>query len=215
MLPLTKLDSRIYNVNGGNADVALELRCTECGFTLASYDSGLLYNGVKQTLALAESTITRAETNPLGFFRPAHGFLHTCQKLLNSEYRGDVEVCFYAQVSAHSDPYSQRLVDEPFFFSVRRGATKYTRKIDRNSSFPDFQNVIDRPLFEELKERSSHQNLPLHGRAPFPEMVLGATDADDWNTVPVQEIRVHGAVVGFLYPDPSNFLNCVSYVAGS
>jgi len=106
--------------------------------------------------------------------------------------------------------------DTVFTICVRHAGLNAERCITPTTTFQDCAGIgIDRALFEELRERASHQNIPLHGRAPWPEMVIGATDKNDWSTLPVQEVRVHGVVVGYLYSDPSNPINCVSYRAGS
>lgn len=217
MLPYMKLDSTIYNMNGDNAEVALELRCTECGFLLADFDSALHNNGFGAiTRKTAEMIVLNAENNPAGFFNPAFNFLHTCSRKVYSVRRGPLEIFLDAAVSVTANPDDVVIPDQPFTICVRHVALKADRCITPTTTFHECDGIgIDRALFEELRERASHQNLPLHKRAPWPKMVLGATDEDVWNTIPVQEIRVHGVVVGFMYADPSNPINCVSYTAGS
>lgn len=217
MLPFMKLNSQIYNENGENAEVSLELRCTECGFLLADFDSALRNNGfgtIKRKTA--EMIVLHAESNPVDFFKPPYNFLHTCSRKAYSVNRGPLEIYLDAAISVTANPDDVVIPDQPFTICVRHVAIGAVREITPSSSFQDCVGVeIDIALFEELRERTSHQNLPLHKRAPWPEMVLGATDEDEWNTVPVQEFRVHGVVVGYLYADPSNPINCVSYRAGS
>lgn len=217
MLPYMNLDSKIYNVKGENAEVALELRCTECGFLLADFDSALHNNGFGTiTHKTAEMIVLHAESNPADFFRPAFNFLHTCSRKVYSVRRGPLEIFLDAAVSVKANPDDVVIPDQPFTICVRHVALKADRCITPTTTFQECAGIgIDRALFEELRERASHQNLPLHGRAPWPEMVLGATDEGEWNTIPVQEIRVHGVVVGYVYSDPSNPINCVSHTAGS
>lgn len=217
MLPFMKLNSQIYNENGETAEVSLELHCTECGFLLADFDSALRNNGFgKIDRKTAEMIIIHAESNPVDFFKPAYNFLHTCSRKVYSVRRGPLEIFLDAAVSVNADPDDVVIPDSVFTICVRHGALNAERCITPTTTFQACAGIgIDRALFDELRDRASHQNLPLHKRAPWPEMVLGCTDEDDWNTVPVQEIRVHGVVVGYLYADPSNPINCVSYTAGS
>jgi len=222
MLPYMRLDSNIYNVTGENAEVALELRCTECGLLLADFDSVLRNNGFGAiTCKTAEMIVLHAESNPVDFFKPPYNFRHTCSRKVYSIERGPLEIFLEAAVSVTANPDDVVIQDQPFEICVNNvNAPKRARRsITPESTWAEFQALlldrVDRSLFEELRERASHQNLPLHKRAPWPEMVIGATDKNDWSTLPVQEVRVHGVVVGYLYSDPSNPINCVSYVAGS
>ncbi len=211
MLPFMKLDSQIYNENGDSAEVSLELRCTECGFLLADFDSALRNNGFGAiTHKTAEMIVLHAESNPVDFFKPPYNFLHTCSREAYSVKRGPIRIVLDAAVSVTANPDDVVIPDQPFTICLRHDNLKAERCITPESTFDECRDIgIDIHLFEELRGRASHLNLSLHKRAPWPEMIWGNI------TAPVEEIRVHGVVVGFMYADPDNPINCVTYVAGS